>query len=222
MIELIGVSKLYHTKKKTVHALDNVNLSIQQNEMIVINGASGSGKTTLLNLIGGLIRPSSGTYLFDGKPLPIHSKKISEFRACNFGYILQDCFLIPYKSVFENIALPLYLTDLAKEHINERIYSLTAQLGISDRLDAYPKDLSGGERQRVAIARALISSPRILLADEPTSALDEIATINIIGLLNRIHDNGATVIISTHDHLFHDLVARHIEMRNGKFYENTV
>jgi putative ABC transport system ATP-binding protein len=200
MIRLVNVSKRFDGKR-SVTALDHIDLEIGRGEMVSIVGPSGSGKSTLLNLMGGLDRPSEGEILIDGRPLNgLNDDELTRLRREKIGFVFQFFNLLPSLTSLENVALPLHLRGMPRRQVATRARELLELVQLGKRMEHLPEELSGGERQRVAIARALAFNPPILLADEPTGNLDSVTGADIIGLLHDLHARlGATVLIVTHD-----------------------
>ena len=200
MIQLTHVSKSFGGKK-SVLALEDINLEVARGEMVSIIGPSGSGKSTLLNLIGGLDQPTSGEIHIDGQSVAgMTDDELTRLRRDKIGFIFQFFNLMPSLTCMENVSLPLHLRGWPKRKIEERARELLDLVGLSHRLDHQPDELSGGERQRVAIARSLAASPPILLADEPTGNLDSHSGAEIMDLIRSLHQKlNATILIVTHD-----------------------
>jgi putative ABC transport system ATP-binding protein len=199
MIKINNVSKIYGKDESVVNALDNVSYTFKDGLMTAIIGTSGSGKSTLLNVIGGLIKPTSGEVLFDDLNIGnMKDEKLSDFRLNNIGVVYQFFNLIPELSAKENIILPLMI---AKKKIDDSYFNqLVTSLNIENRISHMPKQLSGGQQQRVAIARALINKPQVLLCDEPTGNLDSKSGEEVMSLLRKMqHEMGQTIIMVTHD-----------------------
>jgi putative ABC transport system ATP-binding protein len=199
MIKINNVSKIYGKDESVVNALDNVSYTFKNGLMTAIIGTSGSGKSTLLHLLGGLDFATSGEVFYDEENiLKMKDSELSKFRRQNIGFVFQFFNLIPELNAKENILLPLMID---KKKVDEYYFqNLTKTLGISDRLEHYPKQLSGGQQQRVAIARALINKPQVLLCDEPTGNLDSKSGEEVMSLLRKMqHEMGQTIIMVTHD-----------------------
>ena len=222
MIELTRVSKLFEGKR-TVTALDHVDLKIDKGEMVALVGPSGSGKSTLLNLIGGLDQPTTGTISIDGAMLSGNSDDaLTKVRRDKIGFIFQFFNLLPTLSAIENVAIPLHLRGWSSSKANDRARELLALVKLEKRFEHLPDELSGGERQRVAIARALAVYPPILLADEPTGNLDSATGIDILKLIHDVNTNlGATVLVVTHDRGVAESCPRTISLRDGKIVSDT-
>jgi len=196
MIRFYQVSKYYHPK---VPALDNITCSIRRGEFVFVTGASGAGKTTFLKLLYGAERADRGRVIVIGRPMgELRPRQLPELRR-RIGVVYQDFKLIPYKNIFQNIALPLRINGMAEREVKQRVWSVLKQVGLTTKVETLPPMLSGGEQQRVALARALVAEPTILLADEPTGNLDPTLTMTIMGLLKEAHKRGATVVVATHD-----------------------
>lgn len=199
MIELKSVTKVYPKNESVpVRALDNVSLRIDRGELLAIVGSSGSGKSTLLNVLGLLDHPSEGSYYFDGNDVScLSSDAQAEWRNRRFGFVFQSFRLLPRATSLENVELPLLYSP--RSNITSLAKSALEIVGLTDRMKHRPSELSGGQQQRVAIARALVNSPDVILADEPTGNLDTRAALDIIALFQRIHREGRTIVIVTHD-----------------------
>ena len=215
IVELKNVSKTYNTGDTEFKALDNIDLSINKGEFVVILGPSGAGKSTLLNLIGGMDIPTSGSIKIDGEEISKYNEnQLSEYRAENIGFIFQFYNILPTLTVLENVEL---IKDVVKNG-NDSIESIKA-VGLEKHINKFPNQLSGGEQQRVSIARAIAKNPKLLLCDEPTGALDSKTGVEVLKLLKKQCDgnNGEnTVIIVTHNSLFADIADTVIRVKNGK------
>lgn len=216
MIRLENVTKIYEDDKV---ALDDVNCRFNEGEVIVLKGVSGSGKSTILALMAGLIKPTSGEVVVDGKKISrLADHFSSDFRRDNIGFVFQKYNLITSLSVRENILLPLVPLNLSKTELERRLERVVELFSIEDKKESIVKNLSGGEQQRVAIARANINEPKIILADEPTANLDAKLSLEFIELLREMKSANRTIIIATHDPLFFDLdfVDRVIDVSKGR------
>lgn len=215
IVEIKNVSKIYKIGEKEFKALDNIDLSINQGEFVVILGPSGAGKSTLLNLIGGMDKPTEGSIKIDGEEISKYNEsQLSEYRAENIGFIFQFYNMLPTLTVLENVEL---VKDVVKNG-NDSKEALKA-VGLEKHMNKFPNQLSGGEQQRVSIARAIAKNPKLLLCDEPTGALDSKTGVEVLKLLKKQCDenNGAnTVIIVTHNSLFADIADTVIRVKNGK------
>lgn len=217
MIELSSVSKVF-AGKRTVTALDEVNLTIAKSEMVALVGPSGSGKSTLLNLIGGLDQPTSGSIKIDGATLSgINDDALTKVRRDKIGFIFQFFNLLPTLTAIENVAIPLHLRGWTRKKANDRARELLTLVKLEKRLEHLPDELSGGERQRVAIARALAVYPPILLADEPTGNLDTATGADILALIHDVNQQlGSTILMVTHDRGVAASCPRTISLRDGR------
>ncbi|QYG90838.1 ABC transporter ATP-binding protein [Bacillus atrophaeus] len=216
MITFENMSKEFNPGKQTNRVLTDVNLTIKENELVMITGRSGSGKTTLLNIIAGLDKPTSGSYFYGNHDLTNKNyKQLADFRQNRIGIILQNYPLVDEKNVFENVKIPLWNSDLSKEKQEQHIIEMLRYVGLENKAKAYPKELSGGEAQRVATARALINDPECILADEPTGSLDEESEQIIFDLLTDLHRVGKTIIIVTHNKDLAKQGERQINISNG-------
>jgi putative ABC transport system ATP-binding protein len=221
LIKLQSVSKFYPTEAEEVRALQDVDLTIAEGEMIILSGKSGCGKTTLLNLIGGLDQPTAGRIWVDGRDIALLSEKERTlFRRRAVGTIFQAFNLIPMLTVEENIALPRWLAGFPQGEVKHRVEVLLQQVELIHRRNHRAHELSGGEQQRVAIARALINIPKVILADEPTGNLDSQTGSQILSLLSDFNrKQGQTIIIATHSRDGDLLADRIIKMKDGRILE---
>ena len=220
IVELKNVSKVYKIGEKEFKAIDDVDLSLNKGEMIVILGPSGAGKSTLLNLIGGMDTPTSGSVIIDDENISSYNQNmLSDYRAENVGFIFQFYNILPSLTVKENV-------DIVKDIVKNPISSKEALegVGLFEHRNKFPNQLSGGEQQRVSIARAIAKNPKLLLCDEPTGALDSKTGVEVLKLLRKQCDgnNGAnTVIIVTHNSLIADIADTVVYVKNGKI-EKTI
>lgn len=220
-LEIKNLNKEFNRRNDKFLAVNNVNLTITQNDFISIIGHSGSGKSTFLNLIAGLLNPTSGDILLDKKSIiNLKDNEISEIRNKKIGYILQGQSLLPNLTVLENVKLPFELLNNNGD-INKYALELLEKAGIKHLADAYPSTLSGGESKRVSVVRALINKPEILLADEPTSDLDEENTEIIMKLFSEISKSGTAVLMVTHNLSTTDYGNAIYEMKNGILTKKT-
>ncbi len=216
LINLHHIAK-YYGAKKNIPAVRDFDMTVQQGELLAIMGRSGSGKSTVLNIIAGIDKPSSGSYLFEGKDMAkVTGDRMTRFRRENIGVVFQHFALVDDYNVYNNIAIPLKLQKLSKSEIDKRVRDMAEELGIGALLSKYPKELSGGEAQRTAIARAVIARPKLILADEPTGALDEENGSNIMQVFKKLHDQGNTIIIVTHDSGIAAMCERTVRIKDGK------
>lgn len=220
IIEVRGVTKVYHVGVEVIHALRGVDLAVHAGEMVAIMGSSGSGKSTLMNTLGCLDRPTAGTYHLGGREVSgLDAAELSQVRNQEIGFVFQSFELLPRLTALENVELPLLYArgkgwgwarqrrKLAEEALQ--------RVGLGKRMDHRPNQLSGGQKQRVAIARALIAKPRILMADEPTGNLDTTTTEEILALFAQIHSQGQTVLMVTHENDVAAHCERVVRLRDG-------
>lgn len=220
MIQLQNVSKVYQLKSRQIHAVDDVSMGVDEGEFVVITGRSGSGKTTLLNLVAGLAKPTSGKVLLDETEVwRLPDKEQSVLRNQRLGFVFQFPSLMPSLTSLENVMLPrMFSVDDAEEsEVEEWAAQLLADVGLSDKVDSFPRQLSGGQQQRVVIARSLINHPDLLLADEPTSDLDEQTEQEIMSIFRDIHARtGITIMLVTHASELEVFGTRGVRMAAGK------
>src|SRR5262245_54646027 len=200
-LELENVTKTYRKGESVITPLDDVTLSIEQQEFFVLLGPSGSGKTTLLNLLAGIDRPDRGRVVVDGRDLAdLTGAKLADWRAEHVGYVFQQHHLVPVLTAYENVELPLFLFPLSAKQRREGFALALGAVGLPARPDPSPPQLSGGQGQRVAIARALVADPPLLVADEPTGDLDHASADGVLSLLDRLNrERGKTIVMVTHD-----------------------
>lgn len=201
IVKIRDLSKSYVRGSEVIPVLQDISFDIKEGEFLALMGPSGSGKSTLLNLIAGIDKPDRGTISVGGADITeLSETELASWRAENVGFIFQFYNLIPVLDAFENVELPLLLTDLSKRQRREHVETALRLVGLDDRMDHYPSQLSGGQQQRVAIARAVVTDPTILVADEPTGDLDRKSAADILSLMERLVDRtGKTIIMVTHD-----------------------
>jgi putative ABC transport system ATP-binding protein len=201
IVDIRNISKSYRRGSQIIPVLEGISLAIVAGEFLALMGPSGSGKSTLLNLIAGLDRADSGTITVGGTDITgLAETELAAWRAVHVGFIFQFYNLIPVLTAFENVELPLVLTDLSRRERREHVRTVLRLVNLADRMDHHPRQLSGGQQQRVAIARALVTDPTLLVADEPTGDLDRASAADILVLMERLcSDLGKTVIMVTHD-----------------------
>ena len=217
MMELSGICREYVVGAETVHALDQIDVTIKAGEYVSIMGPSGSGKSTLLNVLGLLDRPTAGTYRLQGEDVSsLSDDALAAARQRHIGFVFQFFHLIPRLTALENVELPLVLAGAAPRARRERAASILESVGLKARLDHRPDQLSGGERQRVAIGRAMVMQPRFLLADEPTGNLDTRSGGEIMQIIERLNRDGIALLIVTHDPAIGGRAQRHLTLRDGK------
>lgn len=219
IIQLDNIHKTYHTGEVDVHAVRDVSLRIGKGEFVAIMGASGSGKSTMMNILGCLDRPTKGQYLLDGVDVSgLDRDELATIRNQKIGFVFQGFNLLSRTSARENVELPMmYIRKpmSSREHRERAMRALEA-VGIAQRADHHPNQLSGGQQQRVAIARALVNQPAMLLADEPTGNLDTQTSIEVMGVFQKLNDEGITVIMVTHELDIASYTKRNVIMRDGK------
>jgi len=217
IIRLTGITKTYQAGEVCVHALVDVDLTIEKGEMVAIMGPSGSGKSTLMNVLGCLDRPTCGSYLFEGREVAtLQKRELSALRLSAFGFVFQGFQLIARTSAVDNVALPLVYAEVPALERRARATEALARVGLAGREEHTPAQLSGGQQQRVAIARALVNRPRLILADEPTGALDTRTSVEVLGLLQSLHRTGITIVIVTHEPDIAAYADRRLVVRDGR------
>jgi len=222
MLSARGLYKSYGTGQALVRAVDGVDLEVATGETVAVMGPSGCGKSTLLHLLGGLDRPSAGVLRLAGQRIDQMSERgVAALRRDAVGFVFQAFHLMDELTAVENVELPLLLTGRSARKARRRASDLLDQVGLADRGRHLPSQLSGGQRQRVAIARALANEPLVVLADEPTGNLDSEATLDVLRLLDDLHQAGQTVVIVTHDSRIAATADRLISMRDGAFVDDT-
>jgi putative ABC transport system ATP-binding protein len=217
MIELRGLEKTYHTGGVDTPVLHDINLTIEEGEFVALMGPSGTGKSTLMNILGCLDRPTGGTYTLAGQDLTaLDDDQLSAIRNRRLGFVFQLFHLLPRVSVLQNVLLPFLYTDPYPPDAKERAIHLLKTVGLEDRMHFKPNALSGGQQQRVAIARALVNEPALLMADEPTGNLDSVASKEILDIFDRIHRQGRTIIMVTHETEVAAHASRIVTLRDGR------
>lgn len=217
MIQIKNLWKVYDTGKVKVPALRGVDLSIEKGDFVAIIGASGSGKSTLMNIIGCLDKPTKGAYILDKVSTEkLDDEQLAIIRNQKIGFVFQSFNLIPRTTALANVELPMVYGKVhSKERLN-RAKDALGKVGLLDRLDHKPNELSGGQKQRVAIARALVNSPAIILADEPTGNLDSKSTDEIMDIFKELNNDGATIILVTHESDIAAQAKRVVTFRDGQ------
>tara|TARA_Y100000748_G_scaffold251584_1_gene216775 strand:- start:1533 stop:2222 length:690 start_codon:yes stop_codon:yes gene_type:complete len=217
IIAIRSVSKIYQLGETVVKALDNVSLSIYDNDYISIMGPSGSGKSTLMNIIGCLDVPTKGDYKFNSELISeMNDNQLAKIRNQKIGFVFQTFNLLPKLNAMQNVEVPLIYSSLGKRDRTERAEEALSIVGLQDRMTHKPNELSGGQRQRVAIARALVNKPSIILADEPTGNLDSKSGNDILKFFAKLHNAGNTIIMVTHEESVAKLSKRRIDIFDGK------
>ncbi len=221
LIKLRGVKRYYDVGGEIVRALDGVDLIINYNEYISIMGPSGSGKSTMMNMIGCLDSPTEGTYEFEGEKVhEMDDNQLASIRNRKIGFVFQTFNLLPKLTALRNVELPLIYANVPREHRLEKAKEALEKVDLLDRMHHKPNELSGGQRQRVAIARALVTNPSIILADEPTGNLDSKSGVEIMNVLDDLHDEGNTVILVTHEAYIAEHAHRTLHILDGKIEDD--
>lgn len=218
IIEITDLHKIYDEDTHPVHAVRGIDLTFQEGEFTAVVGPSGSGKTTFLNMVGGLDSPTSGEIFIDGVDIGhLSSKKLTEFRMNNIGFVFQAYNLIPVLTAKENVEFIMHLQGQSKHERDARTKELLEAVGLGEYLNKRPNKLSGGQQQRVAVARALASKPKFILADEPTANLDSASTNNLLEIMEKLNrEENITFIFSTHDSRVVNKARRVITIDDGK------
>ncbi len=221
MIQISNLHKSYKMGSNSLHVLKGINFKIDEGELVAIMGSSGSGKSTLLNILGMLDIADEGNYLLDN----VLIKDLTETIAANYrnrflGFVFQSFNLINYKNALENVALPLYYQGLRRKTRQKKALEYLKKVGLLDWAKHLPSELSGGQKQRVAIARAMASEPKVLLADEPTGALDSNTSREVMSLIQKINDEGKTILVVTHEIDIAKMCKRIITLKDGVIIED--
>jgi putative ABC transport system ATP-binding protein len=227
VIEMSGIGRDYRAVSgeagTLVRALDAIDLRVERGEALAVLGPSGSGKSTLLNLLGLLDTPTRGSYRLDGQPVEsLERRELAMTRNQRIGFVFQSFHLVPRLNAVDNVALPLRFAGVRRRERRRLAVELLDQLGLGDRADHKPAELSGGQQQRVAIARAMVTKPSLLLADEPTGALDQTTGASIMELFDRLHRDGMTLVIVTHDEKLGARMPRRLHMLDGRVQRDSL
>ena len=216
LIDMQNITKVYQMGKTEVPALDGISLSIEEGEYVAIVGTSGSGKSTLMNIIGLLDSPTEGVFQIRGhRANDLTGRQLADLRNREIGFVFQQFNLLARTPAWRQVELPLFYANVARSASRQRALETLAQVGLAERADHKPEELSGGQQQRVAIARALVNRPSLLLADEPTGALDTRTGEEVMELFEKLHREGLTLVIITHDQEVAERARRVITMRDG-------
>lgn len=222
IIVLQDIHKTYDTGALEVKALRGINLTIKQGEYVAIMGQSGSGKSTMMNILGCLDTATSGKYYLDGIDITNEKKeKLSYIRNKKIGFVFQSFNLIPRTSAIKNVELPMIYAKVGRNERRKRAEELLKKVGLGARMNHMPNEVSGGQRQRIAIARALANNPPIILADEPTGNLDTASSIEIMELFTELNNEGATVIVVTHEDDIAEFTKRIVRFKDGQIISDT-
>ncbi len=222
LIEIQDMSKIYNPGENEVRALDRVSVTINRGEFVAIIGQSGSGKSTLMNMLGCLDVPTRGTYKLGGKDVAgMSDNELSNIRNREIGFIFQGFNLIPNLTALENVELPLIYRGVSKSMRRKLACEALKNVGLEQRMEHKPAEMSGGQQQRVAIARAIAQAPPIILADEPTGNLDSGSSGEIMGILQKLHEDGRTVILITHDNEVASRAKRIIRIKDGRIEDDS-
>ena len=221
MIKIDKLHKSYEMGSSSLHVLKGIDFNVEAGELVAIMGSSGSGKSTLLNILGMLDNADDGTYDLDEMRIEnLDEKTAAEYRNKFLGFIFQSFNLINYKSALENVALPLYYQGLKRKERQKIAMDYLDKVGLKDWSTHHPSELSGGQKQRVAIARALASNPKVLLADEPTGALDSTTSMEVMALIQKINNEGKTILVVTHEHDIAMMCKRVVNLKDGVIVED--
>jgi len=221
MIALDAIHRIFEVGDQQVHALNDVSLTINDGEYLSIMGPSGSGKSTLLNLIGLLDQPTAGEYTLNNQKITaLSDDQQAEVRRDQIGFVFQFFHLVPRLTAIENIELPMVLAGIAPAERRRRVEKILDAVGLEGRAHHKPEQLSGGQRQRVAIARATIMQPNVLLADEPTGNLDSVSGAEVVEVLEKLNQQGITLIVVTHDAALGARATREIKMVDGRIVDD--
>ena len=222
MIKVENLTKYFETEEIQTIALNKVSLEVADGEFVAIMGPSGCGKSTLLNILGLLDNPTEGNYYLDGREVGhLREKERTEVRKGRIGFVFQSFNLIDELNVFENVELPLTYLGIKASERKERVQNILKRMSISHRGRHFPQQLSGGQQQRVAIARAVVANPKLILADEPTGNLDSKNGLEVIRLLNDLHDEGTTIVMVTHSQHDAGFANRIINLFDGQIVNTT-
>ena len=221
MISIKNLHKSYRMGSNSLHVLKGINLNIDKGELVAIMGSSGSGKSTLLNILGMLDNADDGSYHLDDVLIEnLDEKKAAKYRNKFLGFVFQSFNLINYKNALENVALPLYYQGLARKERQKQALEYLDNVSLKQWATHLPSELSGGQKQRVAIARAMASRPKVLLADEPTGALDSTTSYEIMGLIQKINNEGKTILVVTHEDDIAKMCKRIVKLKDGVIVED--
>jgi putative ABC transport system ATP-binding protein len=217
LISVSNLKKIYVSDEVVTKVLHGLTLNIESGEFVSIMGPSGSGKSTLMHILGFLDKPSSGKYYFEGQDVTkLEDEQLALLRNGKVGFVFQTFNLLPRTSVFDNVKLPLLYSKMPDEEKDERVKKVINAVDMSHRENYFSNQLSGGEQQRVAIARALVNNPAIIFADEPTGNLDSVSGVQIMKILQKLNDQGKTIILVTHEIYTSEHAKRIIKIKDGR------
>lgn len=221
MIQIKNLHKSYKMGSSSLHVLKGINFNVEEGELVAIMGSSGSGKSTLLNILGMLDSADDGEYILDQVPIKdLNETKAAKYRNKFLGFVFQSFNLINYKSALENVSLPLYYQRIPRKERQQLALEYLEKVGLKDWATHLPSELSGGQKQRVAIARALASRPKVLLADEPTGALDSKTSHEVMDLIQKINEEGKTILVVTHERDIAYMCKRIVQLKDGVIIED--
>ncbi len=222
MLEVTDLTKIYKTGDVEFTALNNISLKIEKGEFTAIMGASGSGKSTLMNILGCLDKMNSGKYILNGQDVSVLSgDELAYIRNKEIGFVFQSFNLIPRISLLENVQLPMLYAGISSKERKLRALSALEKVGLSDRVNHLPNEISGGQKQRAAIARAIVNSPAVLMADEPTGNLDSKSSEDIMKIFKDLNNEGATILMVTHENDIADHTNRIVRFRDGEILSDS-
>lgn len=222
MIKLRNLHKSYKMGSSSLHVLKGINLSVEDGELVAIMGSSGSGKSTLLNILGMLDTADKGDYILDSFKIEnLNETKAAKYRNKFLGFIFQSFNLINYKTAIENVSLPLYYQGISRKERQQIAADYLERVGLKEWATHLPSELSGGQKQRVAIARAMASKPKVLLADEPTGALDTKTSCDVMDLIQKINEEGKTILVVTHEIEIAKMCKRIVKLKDGVIVEDS-
>ncbi|HXB02515.1 MAG TPA: ABC transporter ATP-binding protein [Opitutaceae bacterium] len=219
VVKLEAIHKIYDSGEVKVHAVRGVSIEIQKGEFVALMGASGSGKSTLMNLLGCLDRPTQGRYLLDGTDVSdLDRNALADIRNQKLGFVFQGFNLLARTTALENVELPMLYSQqrISRQEMRQRAEHCLEIVGLANRADHFPSQLSGGQQQRVAIARSLVNQPQVLLADEPTGNLDSQTSIEVMGVFQKLNEQGITILMVTHELDIAHFCKRNLILRDGQ------
>ncbi|MGB2341500.1 MAG: ABC transporter ATP-binding protein [Flavobacteriaceae bacterium] len=222
MIKIKNLHKSYKTGNSSLHVLKGIDFEVEEGELVAIMGSSGSGKSTLLNILGMLDILDEGSYILDEVLIKdLDETKAAKYRNKFLGFVFQSFNLINYKTALENVSLPLYYQGVSRKERQEQALEYLSRVGLADWATHLPSELSGGQKQRVAIARAMASKPKVLLADEPTGALDTKTSYEVMALIQKINEEGNTILVVTHEEDIAKMCKRIVKLKDGVIVEDS-